>query len=111
MSKLLRVGITHGDINGIGYELILRTLADPELLEICTPVIFGSARVAQAVQRHLHLEPVPFRLGGLCSQCLPAAKTLLQSDSRHNCKQKIKKKCPWHLRGKYAKTPCQDHRA
>lgn len=60
MSKLLRVGITHGDINGIGYELILRTLADPELLEICTPVIFGSARVAQAVQRHLHLEPVPF---------------------------------------------------
>lgn len=60
MKNLPRVGITHGDINGIGYELILRTLADPELLELCTPVIFGSARVVQFVQKHLRLEPIAF---------------------------------------------------
>ena len=60
MKTLPRVGITHGDINGIGYELILRTLADVELLELCTPIVFGSAKAAQFVGRHLKIESVPF---------------------------------------------------
>ena len=29
----IRVGITHGDINGVGYEVILKTFADPTMLE------------------------------------------------------------------------------
>ena len=40
----IRVGITHGDTNGIGYEVILKVIADPQFLEICTPIIYGSAR-------------------------------------------------------------------
>lgn len=43
---LLRVGITHGDTNGVGYELILKTFADSAMLGICTPVVYGSAKVA-----------------------------------------------------------------
>ncbi len=42
----IRVGITHGDFNGIGYEVILKTFADPAMLELCTPVVYGSPKVA-----------------------------------------------------------------
>lgn len=45
MSRLIRVGITHGDINGIGYEVIMKTFADDRMMELCTPVIFGSAKL------------------------------------------------------------------
>ncbi len=39
------VGITHGDINGIGYEVILKTLAENKILDFCTPVIYGSPKL------------------------------------------------------------------
>jgi 4-hydroxythreonine-4-phosphate dehydrogenase len=42
----IRVAITHGDTNGIGYELIFKTFAEPEMLEICTPIIYGSPKAA-----------------------------------------------------------------
>lgn len=42
----IRVGITHGDINGIGYEVILKAFSDPGMLDLCTPVIYGSPKVA-----------------------------------------------------------------
>ena len=32
----IRVGITQGDINGVGYEVILKTFVDPVMLELCT---------------------------------------------------------------------------
>jgi len=38
-------GITQGDINGIGYEVIIKALMDPRILDICTPVIYGSPKV------------------------------------------------------------------
>lgn len=41
----IRVGITHGDINGIGYEVILKTFADPEMFNICTPIVYGSSKI------------------------------------------------------------------
>ncbi|MFV0344828.1 MAG: 4-hydroxythreonine-4-phosphate dehydrogenase PdxA [Bacteroidales bacterium] len=44
--KKIRVGITPGDINGIGYEVVLKTLEDTRLLELCTPIIYGSSKVA-----------------------------------------------------------------
>ena len=42
----IRVGITHGDINGVGYEVILKTFADPTMLELCTPIIYGSPKLS-----------------------------------------------------------------
>lgn len=42
----IRVGITHGDINGVGYEVILKTFSDPAILELCTPIVYGSPKVA-----------------------------------------------------------------
>jgi 4-hydroxy-L-threonine phosphate dehydrogenase PdxA len=39
------IGISIGDINGIGPEVILKTFSDERILEICTPVIYASAKV------------------------------------------------------------------
>lgn len=44
--RKLRVAITHGDTNGVGYEVIFKTFADPTMLELCTPIIYGSPKVA-----------------------------------------------------------------
>lgn len=33
----IRIGITQGDVNGIGYEVIIKTLCDPRMCELCTP--------------------------------------------------------------------------
>ena len=41
MEEKIIIGITHGDINGIGYEVILKTLADSHVFDLCTPVIYG----------------------------------------------------------------------
>lgn len=44
--KRIKVAITHGDINGIGYEVILKTFQNEEMLNLCTPVLYGSPKVA-----------------------------------------------------------------
>lgn len=54
----LRVAITHGDINGIGYEVILKALSDARMLELCTPVIYGATKVAAYYKRILDLNQV-----------------------------------------------------
>ena len=45
-NRKIRVGITHGDINGIGYEVILKTFSDAAMMELCTPIVYGSPKVA-----------------------------------------------------------------
>lgn len=40
-----KIGITIGDPNGIGLEVVLKTLLDERVLELCTPIIYGSAKV------------------------------------------------------------------
>lgn len=57
---MIKVGITHGDINGIGYEVILKTFADTRMAEICIPVIYGSVKVASYHRKTLDLQPVNF---------------------------------------------------
>ena len=44
--RKIKVGITHGDINGVGYEVILKTFSNPAMLDLCTPVVYGSPKVA-----------------------------------------------------------------
>ncbi len=41
----IRIGITIGDFNGIGLEVIIKTLVHPSITQLCTPVIYGSAKV------------------------------------------------------------------
>ena len=44
--RKIRVAITQGDTNGVGYEVILKVFADPAILELCTPIIYGSPKIA-----------------------------------------------------------------
>lgn len=53
-----RVAITHGDYNGIGYEVILKIFDDGRLLELCTPVVYGSAKIAQHYRKAASLQGV-----------------------------------------------------
>ncbi|MDD3320067.1 MAG: 4-hydroxythreonine-4-phosphate dehydrogenase PdxA [Paludibacter sp.] len=52
------IGISHGDINGIGYEVILKTLAEPRMLETFTPVIYGSPKVAAYHRKQLDIQGI-----------------------------------------------------
>jgi 4-hydroxythreonine-4-phosphate dehydrogenase len=56
----IRVGITHGDINGIGYEVIIKTLSDSRILEMCTPIVYGSPKVAAYHRKALDVELFSF---------------------------------------------------
>lgn len=56
--SLPTIGLTHGDINGIGYEMLIRMLQDPEMLEFFNPVIFGSPKVMCDTAARLQL-PMP----------------------------------------------------
>ena len=59
MSKI-KVGITHGDTNGIGYEVILKTLEDNRLADLCTIVVYGSAKAASFYRKAMELPQVQF---------------------------------------------------
>ncbi len=58
--KKIRVGITQGDTNGIGYEVILKALAEPMVLELFTPVIYGSTKIAAFHRKACGAQPIQF---------------------------------------------------
>lgn len=56
----IKVGITHGDINGIGYEIIIKTLNDAKILDMCTPIVYGSPKVAAYHRKALNITNFSF---------------------------------------------------
>lgn len=70
----LIVGITHGDFNGIGYEVIIKALSDKRLLEFFTPVIYGLSKVLSFNRKILSFNDFNFKI---------------INDARHPFKQKV----------------------
>ena len=53
-NKKLVVGITQGDSNGIGYEVIIKALADQRILDMLTPVVYGSSKIFGFYKKTVH---------------------------------------------------------
>ena len=62
MSNTLRLGITIGDFNGIGPELILKTLSNDLILNYCTPVVYGTPYIFKHYAELLEMDPLNFHL-------------------------------------------------
>lgn len=58
--KTIVAGITQGDINGIGYEIIIKALADTTITDLCVPVIYGSPKVAAYHRKVLNISTFNF---------------------------------------------------
>jgi len=55
-SEKIVVGISIGDINGIGIEVILKTFQDKRMLDFCTPVLFGSTKTVSFHKKRLNID-------------------------------------------------------
>ena len=62
MSEKLKIGISIGDVNGIGLEVIIKTLADQRLLDYCTPIVYGHTKVASFHRKALNLGDFSFHV-------------------------------------------------
>jgi len=51
----IKIGISIGDLNGIGTEVILKTFKDVRMLELCTPIIFGSTKILSVQKKHFNI--------------------------------------------------------
>ncbi len=56
----IKVGITQGDINGVGLEVIIKTLLEPDLIDICTPVLFSSQKTVGYFRKILGVDEFNF---------------------------------------------------
>jgi len=62
MSDKVKIGISIGDINGIGLEVILKTFAESKMLDYCTPIVYGHTKVASFHRKALHISDFAFHV-------------------------------------------------
>jgi 4-hydroxythreonine-4-phosphate dehydrogenase len=71
MEKKIIIGISHGDINGIGYEVILKALSEPRVYENFIPIIYGSAKVAVYHRKALDIQGINLNIINNANEALP----------------------------------------
>ncbi|MFD1258407.1 4-hydroxythreonine-4-phosphate dehydrogenase PdxA [Mucilaginibacter terrae] len=62
MSEKLKIGISIGDVNGIGLEIIIKTLADARIYDYCTPIVYGHTKVASFHRRSVQVHDLNFNV-------------------------------------------------
>lgn len=70
-SSLPRIGITQGDINGIGYEVILKVLCDSRIFEAFTPIVYGQSKVFSYYKKNFGMEEMSYTVIRDASQAQP----------------------------------------
>ena len=73
-----KLGISIGDTNGIGPEVIIKTLSDPRILNFCTPVIYASAGILSKVRKALSAEHFQFQIVQSANAILPRKVNLIE---------------------------------
>ena len=66
-----RLGLTHGDINGISYEIILKAFADARILTLLTPVLYGQSKVLSYYKKNFGIEDFNYSLTRDARQAWP----------------------------------------
>lgn len=77
MRKPVKIGISHGDVNSISYEIIMKTLSDARLLELFTPIVYGSSKVASYHKKFLGIHDFNFHVIRHVDQALHGKANLL----------------------------------
>ncbi len=81
----INVGISHGDVNGIGYEVIIKALRDQRILELFTPVVYGSSKAASYHRKAINLNEFSFNIIKSADQINPKKANLINC-----CEKEIK---------------------
>lgn len=78
----VRIGFTHGDVNGIGYEVIIKTLMDKRIMDMITPVVFGHSKVASYHRKTIHAKDFNFNLIKKVDAANPKRPNIFNIDDR-----------------------------
>jgi len=73
----LRIGISIGDVNGIGLEIIIKTLADTRIYDYCTPIVYGHTKVASFYRRAIEVNELNFNVITHPSQAQPKRANMI----------------------------------
>jgi len=60
--KKLKIGVSIGDVNGIGLEVIIKTFADNRMLDYCTPIVYGNTKIASYYRKNIGLTEFSFNV-------------------------------------------------
>lgn len=77
MSDKLKIGISIGDVNGIGLEVILKTLSESRILDYCTPIVYGNTKVSSYHRKALALSDFMFNVIQSADQANPRKANLI----------------------------------
>ncbi len=76
MNKI-KVGISIGDLNGIGLETIIKTFKDSRMMDFCTPIVFGSTKVASIHRKAIEMQDFNFNIINTIKDANPKKANLL----------------------------------
>ncbi len=76
-NHMIKIGISHGDVNGISYEIIMKTLFDARMLDFFTPVVYGSSKVASYHKKILGIQDFNFHVIRSVDHAVPGKANLI----------------------------------
>ena len=77
MSEKLKIGITIGDVNGIGLEVIIKSLNDTRILEYFTPIVYGNTKVASFHRKAIGIQDFSFNVIQAAEQANPKRPNMI----------------------------------
>lgn len=77
MSEKVKIGISIGDVNGIGLEVIIKTLLDKRILDYCTPIVYGQTKVASFHRKTLAIDDFSFNVIKTAAEAHPKRPNMI----------------------------------